>query len=70
MDRRKPDVLIVGGGVIGLALALHLLDAGRSVLVLEQGGVGGGASHGNCGTIAPSHALPLSLPGMIGQALR
>ncbi|MGE3972790.1 MAG: FAD-dependent oxidoreductase, partial [Porticoccaceae bacterium] len=36
MDRRKPDVLIVGGGVIGLTLALHLLDAGRSVLVLEQ----------------------------------
>ncbi|MGE3298630.1 MAG: NAD(P)/FAD-dependent oxidoreductase [Porticoccaceae bacterium] len=67
---RQYDVAIIGGGVIGLALALHLLDAGRSVLVLEQGGVGSGASHGNCGTITPSHALPLSLPGMIGQALR
>ncbi len=64
------DVVIVGGGVIGLALALHLLDAGRGVLVLERGGVGSGASHGNCGTITPSHALPLSLPGMVGQALR
>ena len=27
-------------------------------------------SHGNCGTITPSHAMPLAMPGMIAQALR
>jgi D-amino-acid dehydrogenase len=31
------DVLILGGGVIGLACAHYLLKAGRSVRVLEQG---------------------------------
>ena len=60
----------MGGGVIGLACALYLLKAGASVRVLEQGLPGNGASHGNCGTITPSHAGPLTMPGMIGTALR
>jgi D-amino-acid dehydrogenase len=67
---RQTDVLILGGGVIGLACALYALRAGRSVIVLEQGRVGGACSHGNCGTITPSHATPLPMPGVIGQALR
>jgi D-amino-acid dehydrogenase len=70
MTSRKADVLILGGGVIGLACALYLLRAGRSVVVLEQGRPGGATSHGNCGTITPSHAMPLAMPGAIGQALR
>jgi len=64
------DVLIIGGGAIGLATALALLDAGRGVRILEAGAVGGGASHGNCGTITPSHAPPLAAPGVVAQALR
>jgi len=67
---RRTDVLVLGGGVIGLACALYLLRAGRGVTILEQGTVGGAASHGNCGTITPSHATPLAMPGMILQALR
>jgi D-amino-acid dehydrogenase len=67
---RRSDVLVLGGGVIGLSCALYLLRAGRSVAILEQGMAGGAASHGNCGTITPSHAMPLAMPGMIGQALR
>ena len=64
------DVLVLGGGVIGLACAHYLLKAGRGVRVVEQGTVGCGSSHGNCGTITPSHALPLAAPGVIAQALR
>jgi D-amino-acid dehydrogenase len=48
--REPDDVLIVGGGVIGLACGLALQDAGRQVRVLEAGTVGCGSSHGNCGT--------------------
>ncbi len=64
------DVVIVGGGVIGLACALALIEAGRSVRVLEAGSVGCGSSHGNCGTITPSHAAPLAAPGAIARGLR
>ena len=63
------DVLILGGGVIGLACAYYLLEAGRGVTVLEQGTAGCGSSHGNCGTLTPSHATPLAMPGVIGPAL-
>jgi len=68
--QRSADVLVLGGGVIGLACALYLLRAGRSVTILEQGTAAGACSHGNCGTITPSHAMPLAMPGQIGQALR
>jgi D-amino-acid dehydrogenase len=64
------DVLIVGGGVIGLSAALALLEAGRSVRVIDAGAVGRGASHGNCGTITPSHAPPLAAPGMVLRAMK
>ncbi|PZQ28335.1 MAG: amino acid dehydrogenase [Stenotrophomonas acidaminiphila] len=64
------DVLIIGGGAIGLATAVALLEAGRSVRILDAATVGGGASHGNCGTITPSHAPPLAAPGVVAQALR
>jgi D-amino-acid dehydrogenase len=67
---RHSDVVVLGGGVIGLTCALYLLRAGRSVSVIEQNNAGGAASHGNCGTITPSHAMPLAMPGMIAQALR
>lgn len=66
----RDDVAVIGGGVIGLASALALVEAGRSVRVLEAKTVGSGSSHGNCGTITPSHALPLAAPGTIGRALR
>jgi len=70
MDASRSDVLILGGGVIGLACAYYLLKSGATVRVLEQGTPGCGSSHGNCGTITPSHAAPLAMPGMLGVALR
>jgi D-amino-acid dehydrogenase len=70
MNAPRNDVLILGGGVIGLACALHLLKGGARVRILEQGTPGCGSSHGNCGTITPSHSAPLSMPGTLGVALR
>ncbi|WP_397608820.1 NAD(P)/FAD-dependent oxidoreductase [Silanimonas sp.] len=65
----RRDVLVVGGGVIGLACAQALSAAGRSVLLLERDRIGAATSHGNCGTLTPSHALPLAAPGMVAKAL-
>lgn len=68
--KTSTDVVILGGGVIGLACALQLLEQGRAVTVLEQGTVGCGASNGNCGTLTPSHAPPLAMPGTLPGILR
>lgn len=65
-----PDVIVVGAGVVGLACGLALAERGRSVRVLDAGTVGCGSSHGNCGTLTPSHSLPLAAPGQVGRAMR
>lgn len=70
MNSPPDDVLILGAGAIGLATALSLLESGRGVRVIDAGTVGAGASHGNCGTITPSHAPPLAAPGVPARALR
>ena len=61
------DVIVVGAGIIGIACAHYLCDAGRRVSVIDQGDIGAGCSHGNCGYICPSHVLPLTEPGAIGS---
>ena len=56
--------------MVGLACGLALAERGRQVRVVDAGRIAGGSSHGNCGTLTPSHALPLAAPGAVGKALR
>ncbi|MEL6893763.1 MAG: phytoene desaturase family protein [Actinomycetota bacterium] len=42
MSRRRPDVVVIGGGVGGLSVAIRLQAAGHHVTVLERSGVVGG----------------------------
>jgi D-amino-acid dehydrogenase len=63
-------VVVVGGGVVGLACAWELRRARASVVVLERGAVGGGVSHGNTGWVCPSFTYPLPAPGMVREGLR
>jgi glycine oxidase len=53
----NPDVVIVGGGVIGLATALEASRAGLKVAVLERGALGGGATQAAAGILAPTEAF-------------
>jgi len=66
----KTDVLIIGGGSIGLNAAYYLLKAGRHVTIVESKKVAAGSSSGNAGHIVPSHIVPLAAPGIIGTALK
>ncbi len=50
-------VIVVGGGIIGCAVAYYLQKAGASVVLLERGGIGGEASGAAAGMlIAPAAA--------------
>lgn len=51
---------IVGGGVVGLAVGLALLDAGRSVILIDDDADGQAASWGNAGHIAVEQVEPLA----------
>ncbi|MDE0579837.1 MAG: FAD-dependent oxidoreductase, partial [bacterium] len=50
----RPDVIIVGGGIIGLSTAWQLRQEGVEVLVLDPA-PGTGASHAAAGMLAPIH---------------
>ncbi len=47
MMPKRAEIVILGGGVIGSAIAYFLSKAGRDVVLLERGGVGGEASVAN-----------------------
>lgn len=67
---KQESVLVVGGGIIGIACAHYLRDAGMKVTVIDRGQFGGACSYGNCGYVCPSHVLPLTEPGAIETALK
>ena len=66
----QQHVLIIGGGVVGAMSAYHLSRDGHCVTIIDQGKFGAGCSHGNCGYVCPSHALPLPQPGAISTTLK
>lgn len=70
MSDDRHDALVIGAGAVGLAVALALRERGREVTVLEAASAGAGASHGNCGTITPSHAPPLNEPRTLWKGLK
>lgn len=49
----NPDVVVIGGGVIGCAIARRAACGGLSVLVLERGACGAEASHAAAGMLSP-----------------
>ena len=53
----KADVCVVGAGYTGLSAALHLAEAGLSVIVLEAQRVGFGASGRNGGQVGSGQRL-------------
>ncbi|MFL1461751.1 NAD(P)/FAD-dependent oxidoreductase [Roseococcus sp. DSY-14] len=64
-DERLPeaaDVVIIGGGIIGVSAALHLARQGRSVALLEKGHVGAEQSSRNWGWCRVQGRDPQEIP--------
>jgi D-amino-acid dehydrogenase len=64
------DVVVVGGGVVGIACARELALRGADVVVLERDRIGHGCSFGNAGWLTPSQSLPLANPNLLLKSLR
>ena len=67
-DHLVADVVVVGAGYTGLSAALHLAEAGASVVVLEAVEVGFGCSGRNVGLVnAGLWLMPDDLIGRLGE---
>ena len=64
-------VLVLGGGVIGVATAYYLARAGHEVeLVDRQGGPALETSFGNAGEVSPGYSSPWAGPGVPLKAIQ
>jgi D-amino-acid dehydrogenase len=68
--RMGKNVIVAGGGIIGLSSAYYLQKAGHQVTVLDRSDFMDNCSYGNCGYVCPSHFIPLATPGIVRQGLK
>jgi D-amino-acid dehydrogenase len=61
------EVVVIGGGSIGVCSAYFLAAAGREVTLIEKGEIASGCSYGNGGLLCPSHSVPLASPGILDK---
>lgn len=64
------DVAVIGGGIVGIAVAANLAEAGQTVMVIDRTGICEGTSSGNAGALAFSDILPLAHKGMLKSVPR
>ena len=69
-DITKADIIVIGGGVIGLFVAYYAACEGASVILIEQNRIPSGSSYGNAGLIVPSRCQPLPAPKMVLEGFR
>jgi glycine/D-amino acid oxidase-like deaminating enzyme len=63
---RTPDILVVGGGIVGVATAVACTEAGLgSVVLLEGGRLGSGASGGAAGQLMPEAHVGVDPPRLV-----
>jgi D-amino-acid dehydrogenase len=62
---RNIHIAVVGAGIVGLAVAYHLIKDGAQVTLIDRDPQGDGASLGNAGGIAVTEVVPASAPGSL-----
>jgi len=66
-DKTQPPVVVVGGGMVGIATAIWLQRAGQQVTLIDMAEPTQRASYGNAGVLASSSVLPVTMPGLLGK---
>jgi D-amino-acid dehydrogenase len=64
------NIIIIGGGIVGLCSAYFLQKQGHEVTIIDQSNLDAGASYVNAGYLSPSHIIPLSAPGVMAKGIK
>jgi D-amino-acid dehydrogenase len=66
----RTDAVVLGAGIVGTSIALHLAKRGLSVALVDRGGPGEETSYGNAGVIEGNTLFPPSFPPGLINFLR
>ena len=66
----RTDVIVLGAGIVGTSVALHLAKRGLSVALIDRGGPGEGTSYGNAGIIEGNTVFPAAFPSRLSALAR
>lgn len=67
--QQRNEVLVIGGGIIGLCTAYCAANMGARVTLIDHSGLPGAASVGNAGLVVPSRCKPLPSPQTLRTGL-
>lgn len=68
--KKQTEILVIGGGSIGVCSAYYLSQAGHEVTLVDKDDICAGSSYGNAGLVVPSHSIPLAAPGVWLKGLK
>ena len=66
----RTDAMVLGAGIVGTSVALHLVKRGLSVALVDRAGVGEQTSYGNAGIIEGNTIFPPAFPSDLGALMR
>lgn len=58
----QTDVVVLGAGIVGVSVAVHLARRGKSVVLVDRQAPGEGTSFGNAGLIQSESVYPYAFP--------
>ena len=66
----RTDFLVLGAGIVGTSIALHLAKRGLSVALIDRAAPGEGTSYGNAGIIEGNTVFPAAFPSNFAELAR
>lgn len=66
----RADALVLGAGIIGVSVAIHLQKRGRSTVLIDRRGAAEETSYGNAGLIQREGIYPYGFPHDFGALVR
>ncbi len=66
----RTDAIVLGAGIVGVSVALHLVKRGLAVALVDRGGAGEETSYGNAGIIEGNTIFPAAFPTDLAALMR
>jgi D-amino-acid dehydrogenase len=67
---RTTDAIVLGAGIVGTSIALHLIKRGVTTTLVDRHGAGEGTSYGNAGIIEGNTVFPAAFPSNFAELAR